>query len=338
MIPFIFAALSVLLPVLFTATASAAPSEPWSSWANTSVSSHPLNGKIWSKEKAGFITSEELAEAVGQADMLLLGEYHDNADHHRLQAWLVQAFAKAKASAGKPKPPVVFEMIRQEQAQTLRDYLGRANASPEDLGAVIGWEKAGWPDWSIYLPIATAAFQEGLKIMPGDASRDMLHDASRQNLKPFSPDVKQRLALENPLEEPLQKALLDELFKGHCEMVAPALLAPMVDVQRFRDATLARNMIDAAADTKAGAAVLIAGNGHVRKDRGVPIYLTKQSPTPVKIVTVMMAETLAEETDPAAYIAKNPDGEAATDFVWFAPGFQRPDPCMEFKRQMGRKP
>ncbi|MBC8049726.1 MAG: ChaN family lipoprotein [Chitinophagales bacterium] len=334
---FVFAALSALLPILLT-SAVAAPTDPWVSWANPTIASHPLNGKIWSKEKAGFITSDELAGAVGQADMLLLGEYHDNADHHRLQAWLLQAFAKARASAGKPKPPVVFEMIRQEQAQTLRDYLAKPTASAEDLGAVIEWEKAGWPDWSIYLPIATAAFQEGLKIVPGDASRDMLHDASRQNLKPLSPDVKQRMALENPLEEPLQKALLDELFRGHCEMVAPALLAPMVDVQRYRDATLARNMIDAAVDAKAGSAVLIAGNGHVRKDRGVPVYLAKQSPSALKTITVMMAETQAGENDPAAFIAKNPDGEAATDFVWFTPGFQRPDPCLEFKRQMGRKP
>ncbi len=270
--------------------------------------------------------------------MLLLGEYHDNADHHRLQAWLVQEFAKARTAAGKPKPPIVFEMIRQEQAQQLNNFLSRPNVRPEDLGAVIEWEKAGWPDWTIYLPIANAAFEAGLKIVPGDASRDSLRDASRQNLKPLPQDMRKRLALEEPLDEPLQKALLDELFRGHCEMVAPALLSPMVDVQRFRDAVFARNMIDAANEAKSGSAILIAGNGHVRDDRGVPIYLAKQNPTPLKVVSLIMAETPDGRDDPQEIMNKRPDGQPAADFFWFTPSFDRGDPCQDFKKQMGRKP
>ncbi len=331
------AASFALFVILTFLTGAASQAEPWTSWTVNPKSSSSLNGKIWSRSRGNFISPEELAKAVGDADMLLLGEYHDNPDHHRLQAWLVEAFAKARAAAGKPKPPVVFEMIRQEQAQPLKEFMARPNVRPEDLGAVIEWEKAGWPDWTIYLPIASAAFEAGLKIVAGDASRDMLHDASRQNLKPLPQDIRRRLALEFTLEEPLQKALLDELFKGHCEMVAPALLFPMVDVQHFRDAIFARNMIDAAADAKSGAAVLIAGNGHVRADRGVPVYLAKQSPIPLKIISVMMAETANGTEDPLSSIAKAPDGQPAADFFWFTPGLEREDPCQDFKKQMGRK-
>ena len=79
------------------------------------------------------------------ADVYVLGEVHDNPVHHAAQA---DAIRDIEPRAG------VFEMLAQAQADEVRDdRLG----DPEALGALLGWEEAGWPDFSMYYPIFAAS-------------------------------------------------------------------------------------------------------------------------------------------------------------------------------------
>ena len=55
--------------------------------------------------------------------------------------------------------------------------------------------------------------------------------------------------------------------------------------------------------------MLIAGNGHVRKDRGVPWYLARMRPD-ARIVSVGLIEVAAGRRRPA---------ELPFDYVWFTP-------------------
>src|SRR4051812_674712 len=47
---------------------------------------HPLVGRVWDVKNATFITRDALWAKLVTADYVLLGEKHDNPDHHRLQA------------------------------------------------------------------------------------------------------------------------------------------------------------------------------------------------------------------------------------------------------------
>jgi uncharacterized iron-regulated protein len=98
----------------------------------------------------------------------------------------------------------------------------------------------------------------------------------------------------------------------------------MIVAQRYRDAAFADVMLTAAKDH--GAAILIAGNGHVRTDRAVPWYLRQRAPGK-NIIAVMMLEVENGQTDPAAYAPRTPDGTPAVDVIIFTPRAERPDPC-----------
>src|SRR5512134_514132 len=70
--------------------ASDEPPRPDSSgWVSPRFRSHPLAGKIWSPPTGAFVDRATLDAAVAGAHHLLLGETHDNADHHLIQARLV---------------------------------------------------------------------------------------------------------------------------------------------------------------------------------------------------------------------------------------------------------
>ena len=47
---------------------------------------HPLSGKVWSRAEGDFVSGDAVGTAVRDARYVLLGEIHDNPDHHALQA------------------------------------------------------------------------------------------------------------------------------------------------------------------------------------------------------------------------------------------------------------
>jgi uncharacterized iron-regulated protein len=262
------------------ASAIAREAAPWLSWQTSLQRNHPLTGKIWSAREESFVTPQTLAQAVRAARFVLIGEVHDNPDHHRLQAWLIEE------TAGDTKPAVVMEMIYRDQAPALRAYLARPGANAAGLGAALKWEARGWPEWRFYQPIAEAALRRGLSLHAGNIGRPVLKKAARKGLDTLDAERRKFLLLDRRLGGPLRNALLDELYRSHCQLVPRDALGAMFNIQRLRDAVLADSLIDAAGG---GSALLITGNGHVRADRAVPWYLSRRAPR-ARILTVMLLE------------------------------------------------
>lgn len=52
------------------------------------------------------LTPQQLAERLAQAPRVLVGEQHDNPDHHALQLWLLQVLADQRAQ-GRDRKSVV---------------------------------------------------------------------------------------------------------------------------------------------------------------------------------------------------------------------------------------
>ena len=74
-------------------------------WTSQRFQDHPLVGTIWNSDSEA-VTISELEKALANARFVLLGEIHDNPDHHRLQAQLIDGLVRK----GR-RPAIVFEMI-----------------------------------------------------------------------------------------------------------------------------------------------------------------------------------------------------------------------------------
>lgn len=311
---------AVVLTMSLPVTAADAPLKDWQS---PHLREHALVGKIWSAETRGFISAEDYGKALRAADIVLLGENHDNADHHRLQAWAVSQVA----SAGR-EGALVFEMIGPDEAPALADALaqGAGAETAAMLGAALRWEERGWPSWQMYEPIARAALAARFSLHPGDAAPATIREVAKSGFPVLGAHATS-LGLDGELDTALNAALMDELYDGHCQMLDKSKLGPMANVQRLRDAMLAANV--KAARPPDGVAVLIAGNGHVRKDRGVPSYLAGGE---ARVLALMHLEVSDGVDDPLALVPKSPDGAPALDYVIFTPGAERGDPCEVFRK------
>ena len=329
-----------------------------SDWKSNELKEHPLVGKIWSRAKMGFVSAQDFGTALARARYVLLGEVHDNADHHILQAWAIRTISKlrgARIVEGAAQMDVVaMEMLSSDQQKAIDKFYGRNARVPRqrtasDFGRLVKWDKSGWPDFKLYEPIIAEALRAHLVVTPGNTTRAENRKVAKEGLAAVGADVVRRLVLDKPLPEAVAADLTAEIRDSHCGMLPEGAIPGMVNVQRFRDARMA----DAMLVSKWKGAALIAGNGHVRRDRGAPWYLAQRGVLPEDVVIVRHIEVSDGKTALADYGLAKSDKNAAggkgtaaasnddvsgavelSDFVVFTPRQSRLEPCEEMRRQM----
>jgi uncharacterized iron-regulated protein len=250
---------------------------------------------------AGEITRADLARLPG-ADVVILGETHDNAQHHLAQAEAIRALKPAA---------VVFEMLNAQQAAKITPDLLKDQAALEQA---LGWRKTGWPDFSLYYPVFSAA--KDSKIYGAARPRQQVRAAYKQGAaEAFGPDAAP-YGLTSPLPKPQLEQRKQKQFADHCKAMPLEMMGAMVEAQRFRDAAFADTVLQAL--RKNGApVVLITGTGHARSDWAVPAMIRKAAPD-VSVLSIGLLEKPVTDTPPFdLWLATEPA--------------KREDPCLAFK-------
>ncbi|MCR9125811.1 MAG: ChaN family lipoprotein [Rhodobacteraceae bacterium] len=244
----------------------------------------------------------EVLDRARLADIVIVGEYHDNPDHHRNQARIVAALRPAA---------LVWEMLDTNQAARVTP---EAVSGGPALGALLEWEQSGWPDFAMYAPIFQAAplARSYGAAVPRAAIRQHLE---ADPIAAFDGDAT-AFGLRDPLPRAQEAARMALQWEAHCQALPEETLAPMVRIQQVRDATLAAAAIRAQADT-GGPVVVITGNGHARRDWGMPVYLARVRPD--------LSVFVLGQTEDGAPLS------GGYDAVLSAPSLARPDPCAAFR-------
>ena len=240
------------------------------------------------------------------AQIVVLGEIHDNPAHHVEQARLV---AEVRPQA------VVWEMLSPAQwaaAQTVDTSDAAA------FGAALGWEAAGWPDFSMYHPIFLAAGQA--EHIPAAVPRDLLRLAMTDGALtalPSQPEALFDAARALPaLTAEDQAAREAEQAAAHCNALPDDLLPGMVEAQRLRDAAMAAAALKALAEF-GPPVVIITGSGHARTDIGIPAMIRAARPD-VSLWSLGQLEA-------------DPGPDAPYDAIHVTDPTPRDDPCAAFQ-------
>lgn len=246
-----------------------------------------------------------LIQRIGNADFVLLGEVHDNAVAHRVRGELLTAFAARH-------PAVVFEQFALSDSAMPRPASG---APIEPWLDQHGFDRKAWA-WPLHQPVVEAAILNGRSLWGSGVSRDDLRAVVRGG-EAAAPATLQQLMTAAPLDS-VGKARIDqELIEGHCGKLPVAMVPGMRAAQVTRDAAMTHAMLLAA---PGGPVWLIAGNGHVRRDQGVPRLLAKAAPGK-QILVVGLVEREADGSAPSAETRK------PYDLVLITPRAEREDPC-----------
>lgn len=251
------------------------------------------------------VDAAALVARLRAADIVLLGEVHDHPLGHRARLELLRALVQRDGS-----PALVmehFDVDRQAELDAAR------RASPDDVDA---WVKAaapagGWP-WPLLRPVLELARDRALPVIAANLPRVQARAAAE--------------ALDSPLAADAAARLRRTLVDSHCGMLTSAQVEPLVRAQQARDRRMAEVLVAARAQVQGDGAqaVLLAGNGHVRGDFGVPAYLGPQRGK-WRVVSVGFVER-----DPVRAGADEP---SLYDYVVALPPHPRDDPCAAMRRR-----
>jgi uncharacterized iron-regulated protein len=315
--------LRLLIFLLLLAAGGARAAEPPAG----GLGQDPLTGRVWDVAAAQFITTDALVARLASARIILLGERHDDPEHHRLQAWIVRA-----VSAAGRRPTVAFEMLAADQADALAAHLRDSPRDAAGLGEAVGWSRSGWPPWSLYQPIAEAALAAGLPLAAANLPTATVRAVARGDLGALEPSLVRTHGLDRPAAPAMQAAMEAEMRDSHCGQLPETALPAMATAQRARDAAMAERLLAAPGD----GAVLIAGAGHVRTDRGVPIYLAARAPG-LAVASLAFVEVATGRAAPIDYAERFGGARLPFDYVWFTPRADEVDHCARFRRSDERR-
>jgi uncharacterized iron-regulated protein len=293
------------------------------SWTSTRFSDHPLVGKIWDARARAFLDEAALDAALAGADFVLLGEVHDNPDHHLIQARLLGAIT----AAGR-RPALAFEMLDEDLQPAVDASLASHPGDPDALARAVDWEHGGWYAFSTYRPIFAVGLGARLPVVAANLPRPVAKDVAKRGREALTPALDAQLARYEPLPPEVTKSLRDEMRASHCDAPLPEpFLDKLTLAQRARDAQMANRML---ARATAGGAVLVTGDGHARKDRGVPAVLAREA-LGRTVAAVGILEVVPGRKAPGDYGAEFGTEGPPFDYVVFTPATEREDPCAEFR-------
>ena len=248
--------------------------------------------------------------ALPPADIVVVGEVHDDPVHHENQAAVIAALSPRS---------VVFEMLTPERAAGWDPGLV---GDPEALDAALGWSEAGWPGIDLYLPVFEAVPEDAAVLgaaPPEAAVRAAVEMGAAAAFEAIGDPAP--FALGEPLPAVQRDARVALQGAAHCDALPADLLPGFVEAQRLRDATFALAALDAL-EAHGPPVVLVVGNGHARTDWGVPAAVARAAPG-IRVHAIVQAPGGAGAL-PADAVVTTP-----------APPEPRADPCAGFARPGG---
>lgn len=282
---------------LLSACQSSVPEVP--AWQAPAQRDHPQLGVIEDLRTGRRLMPEALLARLASAPRVLVGEKHDNPDHHALQLWLLRGLARERAQGS-----LLLEMLNPDQQGKVDAVQQRLRQGErlENLPRQLGWQQ-GWA-WSLYGPLVSYALPQPYPLLAANLDRDEIMAIYRS--KPV-------LSGEASTVASVQQALLDDIRESHCGLLPEAQLPAMLAVQQQRDRRMAERLLAAPAP-----ALLLAGGFHVRKDLGIPLHMKDLAG--IEPVVLMLAEA-----------GRTVSAEQA-DYVWYTAALPEQDYCAQLRR------
>jgi len=269
----------------------------------------------WLAASAGFaapppLDGDRLAVELARRPVVLLGEVHDNVVQHRIRAEALRRLLE-----GGARPALAFEQFDRER----QGDIDRARREPPPEGRsladhVIAQARApkdSW-DWARYRPFVELALEYDLPIVAANLSRRDASRVAREGVAAvFSDAERGELELDRFGGILAEHELVVQV--GHCNMLPKSALPGLARAQIARDAVLANSL----RPYLSRGVVLLTGNGHARRDIGVPRHLSVGDQAIAWSIGLL--EEGSEERSPLF------------DVAFVAPAQERPDPCASLK-------
>lgn len=223
----------------------------------------PLPGQWWQSQHV-VANSAVLAQAI-QHQVVLLGEQHDDVDHHR---WQLHTLAGLYAL--RDDMVIGLEMLPREAQPALDDWVAGL-LSEEALLEQSGWEENWGFDADLYLPILHFARVQQIPLIALNITPELRQRLAHDGFSSVPADQRHHIPAPR-LPSASYEMRLKEVFDQHAMGDdGPAMLKRFLQAQLSWDVAMAEGLANAALEGKL--AVGLMGLGHMIYHDGVPHQL-----------------------------------------------------------------
>ncbi|MGB4073675.1 ChaN family lipoprotein [Pseudomonas sp.] len=287
----------LLLVALLSACQASLPALP--AWQSPVGLEHAELGQIVELRSGARLTPQQLLERLSAAPRVLVGERHDNPDHHALQLWLLRTLPTQREQGS-----LLLEMLTPDQQARVDQQRVASAAGQEspDLLNALAWQR-GWA-WSLYGPLVRHALAQPYPLLAANLDRSEIMRIYAQ-----VPTLEGKASTAQPVRE----ALAVQIRESHCNLLPESQLPAMLAVQQQRDRRMAEAVLAAPQPS-----LLFAGAFHVRRDLGVPLHLADLGGADGTQVLILaeVGETVSA---------------ASADYVWYTPAQPEQDHCAKLR-------
>src|SRR3954452_5506116 len=215
------------------------------------------------------IVVDRLFVELSRRPAVLLGEIHDNADHHR---WQLHTLAALHAL--HPRLVIGLEMFPR-RVQSVLDNWVAGKLTEEEFLTKTDWRTVWGQEAALYMPIFQFARMHRIPLLALNVERSLVRKVGEQGWATIDP--KEREGISEPAAAP--SAYIDMLYETYrqhgrepVERNQPAF-QHFVESMLLWDRSMAQGITEAAARTPDTLVVGLMGLGHLENRDGVPRQL-----------------------------------------------------------------
>lgn len=216
------------------------------------------------------LSFDDVLARARAAQVVVVGEQHDQAVHHELQRRVVAALV-----APNVRLAVGFEMLSWGFQEPL-DRLATGKLDPDAFAAEIDWKKAWGFPFELYRPVFVAAVEGGARLLALNAPRELVRAVRQKGLANLSADELQKLP-ELDVGDPLHREWFAGIFAAGGHEMAQSEVEAFYVAQVLWDESMA-DRAARALDDGAEQVIVLAGVGHVARGRGIPQRVERRRP------------------------------------------------------------
>jgi uncharacterized iron-regulated protein len=248
-------------------------------------------------ETGESVSFNRMVDRLGSADVVFVGEVHDNPEHHLIQVQLLQALL---ARHGPLR--VAMEFFEAPQQQALDRYMDGLTTEEVFLEEV-RWNETWRFPYHYYRPLLLLVKAFGKGVVAINAPRGIVQKVARYGLSSLTAEERGRIATTIDLHQEPHRAYVKEIFKHHSHESLKNFDF-FYQAQCVWEETMAENIVRRL-QTHPEKMVVFSGNGHIISKFGIPDRVQKR--LDVSLTTVLL-QPWAE--------GKKLE-KAAADWVWF---------------------
>ena len=233
----------------------------------------PDSMQFYSLKAGGPVSRDSFAKSLAAQHLVLVGEQHDQASHHRGQLEVIKILVAERLPVA-----IGMEMMRSDSQAFLDAWV--AGKLDEDDFQVVYRDNWNFP-WALYRPIFVFARDQRIPIIGLNVPRGITRQVAQEGFDSLSASQRQGLPFVTCRVDDDYMAYIRQAYgaHGHGNMK----FDHFCEAQLIWDKAMAARALQYIANTPERLMIILAGTGHARKG-GIPRQIEALGDRPYQVV------------------------------------------------------